>query len=135
MNDFLHAHLIAAADRLIVDESRHGYHGEPVVLGRQCLDGDGLRGLPRAGGRRCVRMQGSASSSLAELLQELRMHLQDYLGSPVPIHHGHIQIHKHHPVPDIAALFVEVKAELIHSLQAILSFVHLQLVGLSEYKL
>ena len=75
MDYFLHAHLIAASDRLIVDESRHGHHGEPVVLGRQCLDGDGLRGLTRAGSRRGVRMEGGASSSLAELLQELSMHL------------------------------------------------------------
>jgi hypothetical protein len=75
VDDFLHAHLIAAADGLIVDESRHGHHGEPVVLGRQCLDGNSLRGLPRTGGRRGVRMQGGASSSLAELLQELSMHL------------------------------------------------------------
>ena len=45
VDDFLHAHLIAAADGLIVDESRHGHHGEPVVLGCQCPDGNGLRRL------------------------------------------------------------------------------------------
>ena len=67
VDDFLHANLVAAADRLIVDESRHGHHGEPVVLGRQCPFGNSLRRLTRTCSRWGVRKNGATNSSLAEL--------------------------------------------------------------------
>jgi hypothetical protein len=75
VNDFLHPNLVAAADGLIVDESRHGHHCEPVILGGQCPFGNSLRRLTRTCCRWGVRLEGATLSSLAELLQELSMQL------------------------------------------------------------
>jgi hypothetical protein len=75
VDDFLHSNLVAAADGLIVDESRHSHYGEPVVLGRQCSFCNSLRRLTRTCGWWGIRLKGATFSSLAELLQELSMHL------------------------------------------------------------
>ena len=75
VDDFLHPNLVAAADGLIIDESRHSHHCEPVVLGRQCSFCNSLRRLTRTCGWWGIRLKGATFSSLAELLQELSMHL------------------------------------------------------------